>query len=152
MKTFIKSTAILTIISLVFSYNTVANITFSEEAYIDDIPFDTEAIYSSVVTERHIIDFNFEEDAFINDIPFATNEIAEEKLFELALAEEFVFSEEAYINDIPFDTKAVCYELYFNNISDSLTWNDDVDMRNTPQEEEVEFKYFEQHSHILMRY
>ena len=121
MKTFIKSTSILTTLVLLLSFNTRASVTFNDEAYIDDIPFDTEAIYSNIVIERNILDFTFEEEAYIDDIPFAVEEIATNKLYDLALEQEFNHSEEAYIDDLPVNTEEVVHELFNISATDTLS-------------------------------
>jgi hypothetical protein len=152
MKTIIKSTAITTIFTLLFSFNIMAEINFNEESYIDDIPFNTEAIYSEVVIERNIIDYELNEEAYINDIPFSTETIAENKLYELAIKEEFTFDEETYIDDIPFNTEEICQQLNATTESDTLTCHVNESLNGHLQEESVELKYFEQHSHILVRF
>lgn len=152
MKTIVKSTAITTIFTLLFSFNMMADINFEDEAYINDIPFNTEAIYSKVVLERNMIDYELHEEAYINDIPFSTETIAEETLYELAIAEEFTFDEEAYIDDIPFSTEEICQQLNETTGSDTLTCHVNEPLNSYLQEEAVELKYFEQHSHILVRF
>ncbi len=88
MNTIIKSTAITAILTLLFSINTMAVVNFESEAYIDDIPFDTEAIFNEVVLERNLIEFDFDDEEYINDIPFDTEVIADKKIYELAFNEE----------------------------------------------------------------
>lgn len=152
MKTILKSTAITTIFTLLFSFSMMADINFKDEAYIDDIPFNTEAIFSKVVLERNMIDYELNEEAYINDIPFSTETIAKETLYELAIAEEFTFDEETYIDDIPFSTEEICLKLNETTGSDTLTCHVNESLNNHLQEETVELKYFEQHSHILVRF
>ena len=50
--------------------------------------------------------FSFNEESYIDDIPFNTEEIFNEIVVEMQLA-DFNFEVEAYINDIPFDTEVV---------------------------------------------
>ncbi len=152
MKAILKSTAITTIIILLFSFNTMADVNFNEETYIDDIPFNTEAIYSKVVIERNILDFEVNEETYINDIPFSTETIAEDKLYELAITEKFTFDEEDYIDDIPFSTEVICQQLDDTNDSDAMTCDVNETLNSNYQEEEVELKYFEQNSHTLVRF
>jgi len=152
MKAIIKSTAIIAIATFLFSFNARADVNFNEEAYIDDIPFNTEAIYSKVVIERNILDLDLSEEAYISDIPFSTETIAEDKLYELATAEKFTFDEEAYIDDIPFNTKEICQQMNDSSSLDTLTCDVNATLNSNLQEEEVELKYFEQHSHILVRF
>lgn len=48
-----------------------------EEAYIDDIPFDTEKIAQrALYNESQKETYQFEDEAYIDDIPFDTEEIA----------------------------------------------------------------------------
>lgn len=152
MKAIIKSTAITTIFTLVFSFNMMADINFKDETYIEDIPFSTEAIYSKVVIEREIMDYELNEEAYINDIPFSTETIAENKLYEMAMTEKFAFDEEAYIDDIPFNTEEICQQLNDIAVTDSLTCHVNESLNRNLQEDEVELKYFEQHSHIMVRF
>jgi len=73
---------------------------FEEEAYIDDIPFDTECISINCIYQKAIAEtFEFEEEAYVDDIPFATDSIA--------LNSDFEFEDESYIDDIPFSTKKI---------------------------------------------
>lgn len=151
MKTFIKSTSVLISLILLLSFNTSASVTFNEESYIDDIPFDTEAIYSHIVIERNILDFTFEDEAYIDDIPFTVKEIAKNKLYDLALEQEFNLTDEAYIDDLPFNTEEVYHELNNISIKDTLSCSVNEDLDTSEQEQEITLKYIEQHSHI-MRY
>ena len=51
-------------------------IVFEDEAYIDDIPFDTQAIAEAyLLNETMSVEFDFEEEAYVDDIPFNTNEV-----------------------------------------------------------------------------
>lgn len=124
----------LVLLFAVFSYtNASANtIEFSEESYIDDIPFDTEMIVYGLQTpefdfedEEYIDDipfntacvsanciynianmvvFEMEEEEYIDDLPFSTVDIAENYTFNMAMAVDFEMEDESYIDDIPFDT------------------------------------------------
>jgi len=152
MKAILKSTTITAIFALIFTFGTMANVTTEEETYIDDIPFNTDVVYSRVVIERDLVDIDFDNEAYINDIPFNTEKIANNELFELALEEEFTFAEESYIDDIPFKTEEVCEKV--NPIQDSIifTCDNSETIAKETNEEETELKYFEQNSHILVRY
>jgi hypothetical protein len=56
---------------------------FEEEAYIDDIPFNTEAIAEQTRFERSMNEnYHFEEEAYVDDIPFNTSEIASNSMNE----------------------------------------------------------------------
>ncbi len=124
----------LVLLFVVFSYTSAsANpIKFDDEAYIDDIPFDTEMIVNGILTpefdfedESYIDDipfntacvtanclykkatsvvFELNEDEYVDDLPFSTLEIAQKYNFKQAVSVEFVMENENYINDIPFDT------------------------------------------------
>jgi len=152
MKSILKSTTITTIFALLISINMMADINFKDETYIDDIPFSTEAIYSQVVIDRHILDFEMQDEVYINDIPLATEEIAATELYNLAVAEKFSFEEEAYIDDIPFSTEQVCENVLQTRTNEILTC-DNIDMLDTEDSEaQMELKYFEQNSHIQVRF
>ena len=89
-----------------FSLNLSAfNIQFAEESYIDDIPFDTEMIYESLILKDFQNEFQFEEEAYIDDIPFSTKSVASNYHFTSALEMDFDFNDEDYIHDIPFNTE-----------------------------------------------
>ncbi|MCB2208610.1 MAG: hypothetical protein KQH67_09985 [Bacteroidetes bacterium] len=142
MKAIIKSTAIIVIATFLFSFSARADVNFNEEAYIDDIPFNTEAIYSKVVIKRNILDFEMQDEAYINDIPFSTETIAEVKLYDLAMTETFAFDEETYIDDIPFNTEEVCQKQNDTSESDKLTC-DMHEMANRSNPEKVfEIEHF----------
>jgi hypothetical protein len=78
-----------------------------DEEYIDDIPFNTKAIFDSVQASRVMAEYRPAEEAYIDDIPFDTYEIASRTLSEQALSVRFRMDEEPYINDIPFNTKVI---------------------------------------------
>ena len=98
------TTWIFGIIFLVFLFVS-ANATtltpyFEDEAYINDIPFNTEM----VVNEMMLPEFDFEEEAYVDDIPFATEMVVAAYNYRLAVNSEFDLSEENYVDDIPFNT------------------------------------------------
>ena len=103
MKTKLQHSALFLIISVMSIQLFALDIQFEDEAYINDIPFNTELIVNNMVDAT----FNFEEEKYINDIPFNTYEIA----FEASTSDSdnfnFEIEEEAYINDIPFDTRSI---------------------------------------------
>lgn len=72
-----------------------------EESYINDIPFDTEAVALNSLFMNLV---RPDEEAYINDIPMDTEEIS--TLFGYS-ALNIRPDDEAYINDIPFDTAEV---------------------------------------------
>jgi hypothetical protein len=69
-----------------------------EEAYIDDIPFDTWEIASAALSDGDEV--KMEEEPYIDDIPFDTRAIACKCL----LRKMFEASGEANVSDIPFST------------------------------------------------
>jgi hypothetical protein len=81
---------------------------FEEEAYIDDIPFDTKAVADAHYgnTQPHA-NIDFEEEAYIDDIPFNTATVAAEYLYDKALNTAIDYEDEAYVDDIPFSTSMV---------------------------------------------
>ena len=104
MKTLLQTTVLIAIITLVFTANTFASeFNFNEEAYIDDIPFDTEIIFDQLMNPE----FSFEDEAYVDDIPFNTFYFAANTKYEKAVSVLFEMDEEAYIDDIPFCTYAI---------------------------------------------
>lgn len=152
MKAILKSTTITAILAFLFTVNVMAETNFPNESYIDDIPFDTEIIYSQIVIERNILDFKMDEEAYINDIPFQTKAISEDKLYALALEVDFSLKEESYIDDIPFNTKEISNNLITNDSKDIVNNDYAETIYNSMPEEEIELKYFEQHSHTIVRF
>lgn len=152
MKTILKSTAITTIFTLLFSFNMMADINFEDEAYINDIPFNTETVYSKVVIERNMLDFEMQDEAYIDDIPFDTDTVADDKRHDLALAEEFTFEEESYIDDIPFNTEQVCENVLPTKATGIYTYGHMKTSDTEVSEANMELIYFEQNSHILVRF
>jgi len=105
MKTLKNITALLTILAIIFTVNlSASNINFADEAYINDIPFDTKEVYNKIMNERNPVQFDFEEEAYIDDIPFDTKCVTIQCFYQRAINVDFSFDEETYINDIPFDT------------------------------------------------
>jgi len=113
MKT-IKITTLL-VLSLIMTMGIFANTTtfiMAEEAYINDIPFDTGEIKVNCLYNRAMAEnFEMEEESYIDDIPFNTVSIAVNKLSLNAMSTEFDLPEENYIDDIPFSTKRVANNL-----------------------------------------
>jgi hypothetical protein len=103
---------------------------FTEEAYVNDIPFDTWEIAVEAIFEGD--EAKLPEEPYVNDIPFDTRTIACKYLLRKMLETRG----EANVNDIPFDTeKVLCERLaeilteqYRNekNISDPLPKIDQV--------------------------
>jgi hypothetical protein len=101
MKTIIKYTFALALLTLTLSANALTPPPsvpeLPEEAYINDIPFSTEAIFDSLCDASLTACFPLSEETYINDIPFNTEEMAATSL-------TFTLQDEEYIDDIPFDT------------------------------------------------
>lgn len=113
MKT-IKITTLL-VLSLIMTVGTFASSTIfnmEEEAYINDIPFDTGEVKVNCLYNRAIAEnFEMEEESYIDDIPFNTGNIAVNGMSLNAMNVEFDLPEENYIDDIPFSTKLVANNL-----------------------------------------
>ncbi len=100
MKTLTKITTLIAV-AIMFSANlNASSVNFTEESYIDHIPFDTTEIYNEIIAEQNLAKFNFEEEQYIDDIPFNTEYILTSYLYLEAIAVEFNFGEEQYIDDI----------------------------------------------------
>lgn len=81
---------------------------FSEEAYINDIPFDTECVTAEYCYEKAVAeDYDFEEEAYIEDIPFNTECVSVKGRYQKAIDVIFEFEDESYVDDIPFSTHAL---------------------------------------------
>jgi len=95
----------ITLLFIIFSSTSSLgnNFNFKDEAYIDDIPFDTE----TVVHEMNISDFDFKDEAYIDDIPFNTAYVTANYNYLKAMAVNYELVDEDYINDIPFNTEKV---------------------------------------------
>lgn len=77
-----------------------------EESYIDDIPFDTEAVfkaYKQTIFPVQIIDVA----AYIDDIPFETEKVVSKVNAAEAMQIQFEMPAETKIDDIPFDTEKI---------------------------------------------
>jgi hypothetical protein len=112
MKTIILSSILIAGLS-VFSYAKPINEIYSidepallEEAYINDIPFDTWEIAVEAILEDDQL--KLDEEPYVNDIPFNTREIA----CKFYLRKMLETSGEININDIPFNTQKVYCEYF----------------------------------------
>jgi len=110
MKTIILSTILIAGLS-VFSYAkpiieiySIDESVLSEEAYINDIPFNTWEIAVEAILEDDQL--KLDEEPYVNDIPFNTREIA----CKFYLRNMLETSGEININDIPFNTEKVYCE------------------------------------------
>ena len=121
MKTLKSTIAIVAATALIFTGSVFAmDFNFEEEAYINDIPFNTEEIVNMVSLESPTYDF--EEETYINDIPFNTACITADCKYEVAIAENYQFEEESIVEDIPFDTRTVLTEKNYNQAT-NVTYN-----------------------------
>ncbi len=84
------------------------NIALAEEAYVNDIPFDTGAVLAEAQYQKAILtSFPLEDEEYIDDIPFDTCAIACSAACEKAMSVHFPLEEEGYIHDIPFNTALI---------------------------------------------
>jgi hypothetical protein len=110
MKTTITTLALLTTLLLTNSFNiNASNFSLKEEAYINDIPFNTKEI----VAEKALAIFQLEDEAYINDIPFETDVVAANSTAKETPAKTVDFAVENYIDDIPFDTESIVETIKF---------------------------------------
>ncbi|MCX6234840.1 MAG: hypothetical protein NT175_09000 [Bacteroidetes bacterium] len=86
----------LMIVNLSYSDIPPATFILEEEAYIDDIPFNTELIAKKVMSKPGADKFTLEEEVYIDDIPFDTEKIVKE-----------LYREENLVKCSPIDKK--CY-------------------------------------------
>ena len=88
------------------------NIELEEENYIDDIPFNTEEIVSSI-PEYSVTPFvlTLEDEGYIDDIPFCTRKVYDSLMLNSSL-NKFQLDNETYIDDIPFDTEEIAINSY----------------------------------------
>ncbi len=130
MKTKAQISTLILVITLMFTLNTFAktkNFAFEDEAYINDIPFNTEM----VVNDLKLAAIDFEDEAYIDDIELDTERIANMYNYQKALEHNFILDEEVYVDDITFDTKAIVAVYNFNqalenefNFSEELVVDD----------------------------
>jgi hypothetical protein len=78
--------------------------TIEEEAYVDDIPFNTWDIASDIIHEGDEV--KMEDEAYVDDIPFDTRAMACACLLRRMLNADG----EANVNDIPFSTEEILCE------------------------------------------
>ncbi len=84
----------------------IAEFNFTDESFINDIPFDTECISEACLYQKAIlVIYIFEDEEYINDIPFNTRCISAKCRYEKAMKVEFNFEEEEYIDDMEINTK-----------------------------------------------
>ncbi len=106
-----KTTTLIALLSILFALNMNASeYTFQEEAAVNDIPFDTKAIFDSIMEEQELASFGFDEENNVNDIPFNTESIFLQSIYTMAIATDFSFPEETYVDDIPFNTEIMAHQ------------------------------------------
>lgn len=76
-----KNIIALSIIAVTFSLSSVAanvpmNMKLADEAYVDDIPFNTEMIAKDVLQKQNTVQVTLQDEAYVDDIPFDTKSIA----------------------------------------------------------------------------
>ena len=80
----------------------VEEFVMEDEAYVDDIPFDTKAILDNYNMNLALNEtYANEEEEYIDDIPFDTERVVMNTLFEEALNTDLGFEDEPYVDDIP---------------------------------------------------
>ena len=122
---FAKLTALLAFFTLIG--NASANFpSLTEEAYINDIPFNTEIVAENYSLNEMVKGFDFSEEFEIYDIPFNTECITADCRYELALSQEFEIEEEPYINDIPFHSEKT------GTVAASVDFADEVYINDIP--------------------
>lgn len=106
-----KTKLTLTLFALMFSifqlHADELNFKMQDEAYINDIPFNTSVVLNEIHSCFALnMEFEMAEESYINDIPFDTQEVIMEYGIEVE-GLSIGMHEEAYIDDIPFDTKKI---------------------------------------------
>lgn len=86
----------------------ILNTKLTEEAYINDIPFNTGEIVSEFLNAKTRFNslLKLKDEAEINDIPFNTSAIAS-KVLANRLVKSLKLSDEELVDDIPFNTLAI---------------------------------------------
>ena len=134
MKTTIKLftlTAMITLFFTVITSMAQIDLTSDNEAYVNDIPFNTEAIAHEVIFDKTI---GFVDDeAYIDDIPFDTHAIASDICCDRELKEKYSYEDESYIDDIPFNTTEIYQQLLESSKNGSLLQSN-TDRYSTTQE------------------
>lgn len=114
MKTTYKISTLIASLVLLLTINlNASNLlpSFTEESYIDDIPFDTELIFEQLTMPE----FDFEDEAYINDIPAEMLCVSPDCNYEKAVSVTFEPEEEVYIDDMPFNTEKIADNYFFES-------------------------------------
>lgn len=84
---------------------------FQDEAYINDIPFNTECVSVNCRYKKAMaVVFEMEDEKYIDDIPFNT-----EYVVEIIDSNTVDFETDAYIDDIPFNTQKIATRAEIKN-------------------------------------
>jgi hypothetical protein len=80
----------------------VEEFVMEDEAYVDDIPFNTKSISDNYKMDLALNEaYANADEAYVDDIPFDTESIVINTLFEEAMNTDLTFEDEAYVDDIP---------------------------------------------------
>jgi hypothetical protein len=114
--------AAMLVLALLFlsSTSNAMNLKMEDEAYIDDIPFNTAAVVSAM-SQMEVYEFG--EEPFVEDIPFSTEEVVSDYRWQQAMNLDFEMSDEEYIDDMPFSTEVVCRTTVVQNSHETYACN-----------------------------
>lgn len=125
MKTTFTTAVLILIASLAMASVAVpssAPMKLEEEAYVNDIPFDTWMISRLAFPP----DLTLEEEEYVDDIPFNTAEVAKEALLNKVVGQ----AEEPSVDDIPFNTLQIYNEVLLSRfIAD---WQEEQNVNDIP--------------------
>lgn len=97
-----------------------------EEAYVNDIPFDTWMISKTTHPGESLMELP--EEKYIDDIPFNTAKIAQKVLLSRMLKQ----NEETVVNDIPFSTDLIYNEILMAECTEK--WKNEESVNDLPCE------------------
>lgn len=96
----------VTILISILSLTAIAGeFKLQEEAYINDVPFDTEAIVRAY--KQHCameVTFQMQEEQYIDDFPLDTRTVVASLPCDSAMQVKYTMPEESYIDDFPLNT------------------------------------------------
>lgn len=99
-----------TFASFSFASNFSSTFKLNDEAYISDIPFNTELIFNTLMNDpRQSVSLELTEESYIDDIPFDTQSIYSDAVANKTINP--VLSAESYVDDIPFSTEEVVKQI-----------------------------------------
>jgi hypothetical protein len=108
---------------------------FAEEAYVNDIPFDTYEIAVGSILEGDEV--KLEDEAYVNDIPFDTRAIAGKYLLRRMIETSY----ELNVNDIPFSTEKILYEQLVARLTEK--YRNEIGTNDIPEALENNFCCYE---------